>query len=135
MKQKVVVLWELHRAIIYTTEMSKQVTKCHVRDAVHGVPCELRCQADTKLDTCDSVYVRCSSAFLFKGACGSCIITRASNPLSPLASCVGWSIATIDDSVDTVDAKESSRCRSPLSCDLGLSTSSELKASFMSSVP
>jgi hypothetical protein len=29
---------ELHRAIIYTTEMSKQVTKCHVRDAVHMYP-------------------------------------------------------------------------------------------------
>jgi hypothetical protein len=26
---------ELHRAIIYTTEMSKQVTKSHVRDAAH----------------------------------------------------------------------------------------------------
>jgi hypothetical protein len=26
---------ELHRAIIDTTEMSKQVTKSHVRDAVH----------------------------------------------------------------------------------------------------
>ena len=26
---------ELHRAIIYTTEMSKQVTRSHVRDAVH----------------------------------------------------------------------------------------------------
>ena len=34
-KQKVVALRELHRAIIYTTEMSKQVTKSHVRDAVH----------------------------------------------------------------------------------------------------
>jgi hypothetical protein len=34
-KQKVVVLRELHRAIIYTTKMSKQVTKSHVRDAVH----------------------------------------------------------------------------------------------------
>jgi hypothetical protein len=30
-RQKVVVLRELHRAIIYTTKMSKQVTKCHVR--------------------------------------------------------------------------------------------------------
>jgi hypothetical protein len=30
-KQKVVVLRELHRAIIYTTEMSKQVKKSHVR--------------------------------------------------------------------------------------------------------
>jgi hypothetical protein len=35
---KYVVLMELHRAIIDTTEMSKQVTKSHVRDAVHGVP-------------------------------------------------------------------------------------------------
>jgi hypothetical protein len=34
-KQKVVVLRELHRAIIYTTEMSKQVKKSHVRDTVH----------------------------------------------------------------------------------------------------
>jgi hypothetical protein len=34
-KQKVVVLRELRRAIIYTTKMSKQVTKGHVRDAVH----------------------------------------------------------------------------------------------------
>jgi hypothetical protein len=34
-RQKVVVLNELHRAIIYTTKMSKQVTKSHVRDAVH----------------------------------------------------------------------------------------------------
>jgi hypothetical protein len=34
-KQKVVVLRELQRATIYTTEMSKQVTKGHVRDAVH----------------------------------------------------------------------------------------------------
>jgi hypothetical protein len=31
MKQKVVLLKELHRAIIYTTEISKQVTKSHVR--------------------------------------------------------------------------------------------------------
>jgi hypothetical protein len=31
-------LRELHRAVIYTTEMTKQVTKSHVRDAVHGVP-------------------------------------------------------------------------------------------------
>jgi hypothetical protein len=31
-------LMELHRAIIYTTEMSKQVTKCDVRDAVHTYP-------------------------------------------------------------------------------------------------
>jgi len=34
-EKKVVVLRELHRAIIYTTEMSKQVTKSHVRGAVH----------------------------------------------------------------------------------------------------
>jgi hypothetical protein len=34
-KQKVVVLRELHRAIMYTTEMSKQVKKSHVRDTVH----------------------------------------------------------------------------------------------------
>jgi hypothetical protein len=34
-EKKVVVLVELHRAIIYTTKMSKQVTKSHVRDAVH----------------------------------------------------------------------------------------------------
>jgi hypothetical protein len=34
-KQKVVVLRELHRAIIYTIEMSKQIKKSHVRDAVH----------------------------------------------------------------------------------------------------
>jgi hypothetical protein len=32
-KQKVVVLMELHRAIIHRTEMSKQVTKSDVRDA------------------------------------------------------------------------------------------------------
>jgi hypothetical protein len=31
----VVVMMELHRAIKYTTKMSKQVTKSHVRDAVH----------------------------------------------------------------------------------------------------
>jgi hypothetical protein len=37
-KQKVVVLRELQRAIIYTTEMSKQVKKSHVRDAVHMYP-------------------------------------------------------------------------------------------------
>jgi hypothetical protein len=36
--QKVVVLKELHRAIIYTTKMGKQVTKSHVRDAVHMYP-------------------------------------------------------------------------------------------------
>jgi hypothetical protein len=29
---------ELHRAIIYTTKMSKQVTKSHVRDTVHIYP-------------------------------------------------------------------------------------------------
>jgi hypothetical protein len=34
-KQKVVVLREQERATIYTTNMSKQVTKGHVRDAVH----------------------------------------------------------------------------------------------------
>jgi hypothetical protein len=34
-KQKVVVLRELHRAILYTIEMSKQIKKSHVRDAVH----------------------------------------------------------------------------------------------------
>jgi hypothetical protein len=45
-KQKVVVLMELHGAIIYTTKMSKQVTKSQVRDAVHMYPCELRCHAD-----------------------------------------------------------------------------------------
>jgi hypothetical protein len=28
-------LIELHRVIIYTTKMSKQVTKCDMRDAVH----------------------------------------------------------------------------------------------------
>jgi hypothetical protein len=33
-RQKVVVLKELHRAIIYTTEMSKQVTRSYVSDAV-----------------------------------------------------------------------------------------------------
>jgi hypothetical protein len=46
----VVLLRELHRAVIYTTEMTKQVTKSHVRDAVHmqfTVYLELRCQADT----------------------------------------------------------------------------------------
>jgi hypothetical protein len=37
-RQKVVVLMELHRAIAYITEMSKQVTKSHVRDAVHMYP-------------------------------------------------------------------------------------------------
>ena len=37
-EKKVVVLSELHRAIIYTTEMSKQVTNSHVRDAVHMYP-------------------------------------------------------------------------------------------------
>jgi hypothetical protein len=34
-KQKVVVLMELHGAIIYTTKMSKRVTKSHVGYAVH----------------------------------------------------------------------------------------------------
>jgi hypothetical protein len=34
-KQKVVVLRELHRATMYTTKMSKQVKKSHVRDTVH----------------------------------------------------------------------------------------------------
>jgi hypothetical protein len=38
MKEKVVVLMELHRAIIYITEMSKQVMKSHLRDAVHMYP-------------------------------------------------------------------------------------------------
>jgi hypothetical protein len=31
-------LIELHRAIIYTTEMSKQVTKSHVRETVYMYP-------------------------------------------------------------------------------------------------
>jgi hypothetical protein len=35
MKQQVVVLKELDRTIIYTTEMSKQKKKSHVRDTVH----------------------------------------------------------------------------------------------------
>jgi hypothetical protein len=34
-KQKVVLLRELQRAIIYKTKMSKQVTKSHVKDTVH----------------------------------------------------------------------------------------------------
>jgi hypothetical protein len=34
-EKKVAVLIELHRATKYTTKMSKQVTKSHVRDAVH----------------------------------------------------------------------------------------------------
>jgi hypothetical protein len=34
-RQKVVLLRELQRAIIYTTKMSEQVTKGHLRDAVH----------------------------------------------------------------------------------------------------
>jgi hypothetical protein len=38
MKQKVVVLRELHRAIIYTTKMSKQVRKSDVRNTVHMYP-------------------------------------------------------------------------------------------------
>jgi hypothetical protein len=29
---------ELHRAFIYTTKMSKQLTKSHVTDAVHMYP-------------------------------------------------------------------------------------------------
>jgi hypothetical protein len=29
---------KLHRAIIYTTKMSKQVTKGHVRDEIHIYP-------------------------------------------------------------------------------------------------
>jgi hypothetical protein len=33
MKEKVVVLMELHRAIIYTTKLSKQVTEDHVSTA------------------------------------------------------------------------------------------------------
>jgi hypothetical protein len=33
MKEKVVVLRELHKAIIYTTKMSKQVTEGHVSTA------------------------------------------------------------------------------------------------------
>jgi hypothetical protein len=37
-RQKVLVSMELHRAIIYTTKMSKQVTKSHVRDAVQMYP-------------------------------------------------------------------------------------------------
>jgi hypothetical protein len=37
---------ELHRAIIYTTEMRKQGDEESCEDAVHSVPCELRCQAD-----------------------------------------------------------------------------------------
>jgi hypothetical protein len=34
-KQKVIVLRELHKATIYTTKMSKEVTKGHVRGAVY----------------------------------------------------------------------------------------------------
>jgi hypothetical protein len=37
-EKKVVVLMELHRAIIYTSEMSKQMTKSHMSDAVHMYP-------------------------------------------------------------------------------------------------
>jgi hypothetical protein len=33
MKEKAVVLMELHRAIIYTTKLSKQVTEDHVSTA------------------------------------------------------------------------------------------------------
>jgi hypothetical protein len=39
-------LEEQHRVIIYTTKMSKQVTKSDVRYSSH-VPCELRCRAET----------------------------------------------------------------------------------------
>jgi hypothetical protein len=51
-KQKVVVLREQERVAIYTTKMSKQVAKGHVRDAVHmylvnwGAELTLRCRAD-----------------------------------------------------------------------------------------
>lgn len=45
--QKVVVLSELRRAIIYTTQMSKQVTQGQHGTVVHRVPYELRCHADT----------------------------------------------------------------------------------------
>jgi hypothetical protein len=45
-EKKVVVLVELHGASIYTTKMSKQVTKSHVGDAVHMYTCELKCRAD-----------------------------------------------------------------------------------------
>jgi hypothetical protein len=38
MKEKLVVLMELHKAIIHTAEISKQVMKSHVRDAVHMYP-------------------------------------------------------------------------------------------------
>jgi hypothetical protein len=38
MKEKLVVLMELHRAIIYTAGISKQGMKSHVRDAVHMYP-------------------------------------------------------------------------------------------------
>jgi hypothetical protein len=48
-KQKVVVLRERERAIIYTTKMSKQVTKGHVRDPSSHVPREQRCRADTEV--------------------------------------------------------------------------------------
>jgi hypothetical protein len=34
-KQKVIGSRELHRAIIYTTKMSKQIKKSHVRDTVY----------------------------------------------------------------------------------------------------
>jgi serine/threonine protein kinase len=56
MKEKVVVLMELHRAIMYTTEISKQVMKSHVRDAAHMYPVELRCRVD-KLDAASVVDV------------------------------------------------------------------------------
>ena len=38
---------ELHRVIIYTTRMNKHMTNRVMLGAVHSVPCELRCQADT----------------------------------------------------------------------------------------
>jgi hypothetical protein len=46
----VVVMMELHRAIKYTTKMSKQVTKSHERCSSHLL-CELRCRADTCVQT------------------------------------------------------------------------------------
>jgi hypothetical protein len=46
MRQNVVVLSELQRAIIYTTRMIKQVTNRVTWGSVHSVPYELRCQAD-----------------------------------------------------------------------------------------
>jgi hypothetical protein len=38
---------ELCRAVIYTARMCKQATNRVTRGAVHSVPFELRCQADT----------------------------------------------------------------------------------------